>query len=170
MWAFKALEFFSELVFGIWIEFFYGRVQFFFGSDLVRFGFTSQDFCFSDTYRDLGFFRFWILVGFLEDGFLTGFQGIIWLVFPGCLVFLGSGWFFRIRFGFSQGRFFRFSKGLVSFLRIGSVWFFRIGFGLLRNWLVFLDCCASTEQRYAEVQGRTRANPPDLYRKYMIGF
>jgi hypothetical protein len=43
MWAFKALEFFSELVFGIWIELFYGRVQFFFGSDLVRFGFTGQD-------------------------------------------------------------------------------------------------------------------------------
>jgi hypothetical protein len=141
----------------------------------LRIGFGSvwfhrSGFLFFGYLQRSWFFRFWILVGFLEDGFLTGFQGIIWLFFPGCLVFLGSGWFFRIRFGFSQGRFFRFSKGLVSFLRIGSVWFFRIGFGLLRNWLVFLDCCASTEQRYAEVQGRTRANPPDLYRKYMIGF
>ena len=83
MWAFKALEFFSELVFGIWIELFYGRVQFFFGSDLVRFGFTGQDSGFRIRTVVLVFLG-WILVGFLQR---TDFQRVFKDEF---------GWFFQV--------------------------------------------------------------------------
>ena len=99
MWAFKALEFFSEFVFGIWIDLFSDVYSF--PSDWIRFGLVSQERILVFGYgQNTWFLRFGFLVGFLQDGFSTGFQGMNWLVFQ-FFGFLRIWLVFRTRFGFS---------------------------------------------------------------------
>ena len=98
----------------------------------LRIGFGSvwfhrSGFWFSDTDRDLGFFKVLDFGWFSsEDGFSTGFQGMNLVGFSRFSVFLGFGLVFRTRFGF--------------FLRVGFLVFQRSG-QFSKDWigLVFQD-------------------------------
>jgi hypothetical protein len=114
MRAFKALEFFSELVFGIRIDLFSDVYSF--SSDRIWFGSVSQVRILVFGYgQNTWFLRFGLLVGFLQDGFFNGFSRDDLVGFSRFLGFL------RIWFGFQDSVWLFLGSVFLGFSKVWSV-------------------------------------------------